>query len=133
MPQDPKLKHNDLINPKDPNSPWNLNVASVDDESISGRKGYPIRPNYDDPMSLLAYFMHHKGINDFWEKAELANVKKIGEYKKQQKAKDREAMLLEEKDYAGIHKRFGKTALGGTQSNSAPKDDRYRRGMNIKK
>jgi hypothetical protein len=28
---------------------------------------------------------------------------------------------------------YGKTALGGTQSNSASKDDRYRRGMNIKK
>lgn len=28
---------------------------------------------------------------------------------------------------------FGKTALGGTQSNSVSKDDRFRRGMNIKK
>ena len=28
---------------------------------------------------------------------------------------------------------FGKTALAGTQSNSAAKDNRYRRGMNIKK
>lgn len=28
---------------------------------------------------------------------------------------------------------FGKTALGGTQSNSPAKEDRYRRGMNIKK
>lgn len=30
-------------------------------------------------------------------------------------------------------KEYGKTALGGTQSNSPAKDDRYRRGMNIKK
>ena len=34
---------------------------------------------------------------------------------------------------SGKYYGFGKTALGGTQSNSAPKEDRYRRGMNIKK
>lgn len=34
---------------------------------------------------------------------------------------------------SGKYKGFGKTALGGTQSNSVSKDDRYRRGMNIKK
>lgn len=34
---------------------------------------------------------------------------------------------------SGKYYGFGKTALGGTQSNSASKDDRYRRGMNIKK
>lgn len=34
---------------------------------------------------------------------------------------------------SGKYYGYGKTALGGTQSNSASKDDRYRRGMNIKK
>lgn len=133
MPQDPRLKHNEKINPKDPNSPSNLNVASVDDKSISGRKGYPIRPNYDDPMSLIGYFMHNKGVNDFWEEEELKNAKKIGEYKKAQKAKERVTMKYNEKDYDGSTAMYGKTALGGTQSNSVSKEDRYRRGMNIKK
>jgi hypothetical protein len=34
---------------------------------------------------------------------------------------------------SGKYYGYGKTALGGTQSNSVSKDDRYRRGMNIKK
>lgn len=34
---------------------------------------------------------------------------------------------------SGKYYDYGKTALGGTQSNSVKKDDRYRRGMNIKK
>jgi hypothetical protein len=34
---------------------------------------------------------------------------------------------------SGKYYGYGATALGGTQSNSVPKDDRYRRGMNIKK
>jgi hypothetical protein len=134
MPQDPKLKHNERINPKDPTSPWNLNVASVNDDSISGRKGYPIRPeNFNNPMDLVSYNMMGKPVNDFWEKEELANVKKIGEYKKAQKAKERATMKYNEKDYDGSSAMFGKTALSGTQSNSVSKDDRYRRGMNIKK
>lgn len=34
---------------------------------------------------------------------------------------------------SGKYYGYGATALGGTQSNSVPKDNRYRRGMNIKK
>ena len=34
---------------------------------------------------------------------------------------------------SGKYYGYGKTALGGTQSNSPAKEDRYRRGMNIKK
>ena len=44
---------------------------------------------------------------------------------------DQELRDLYEK--SGKYYGYGKTALGGTQSNSVKKDDRYRRGMNIKK
>jgi len=136
MPQDPRLPHNAKINPKDPNSPWNMNVneGSKNDNTVSSRRGYPFRPNnYNNPTDLLNYHNFEKGLNDFWEEEELTNVKRIGEYKKKQKEEQRQKMLSNEKDYDGKTAEFGKTALGGTQSNSVSKDDRYRRGMNIKK
>jgi hypothetical protein len=34
---------------------------------------------------------------------------------------------------SGKYYGYGKTALGGTQSNSPAREDRFRRGMNIKK
>jgi hypothetical protein len=136
MPQDPRLKHGQPINPKDPDSPRNINIieGTKNDKTISGRGGYPIRPrNYDDPMDLASWYLMGDGVNDFWEREELANAKVIGEYKKKQKEEQRRKMLSNERDYDGRTAEFGKTALGGTQSNSVKKDDRYRRGMNIKK
>jgi hypothetical protein len=65
----------------------------------------------------------------------------VADFIEGQAAKDAEAtqkynrkkMIENEQDSLGTSAAFGKTALGGTQSNSVKKDDRFRRGMNIKK
>ncbi len=66
------------------------------------------------------HYQSQQGGGEYADDTNDTRDKRIDKYGKEAK------MMRESRDY-------GKTALGGTQSNSAPKEDRYRRGMNIKK
>lgn len=71
-------------------------------------------------INASRHYQGQQGDGEYADDTNDTRDKRIDKYGKEAK------MSRESREY-------GKTALGGTQSNSPAKDDRYRRGMNIKK